>query len=101
MKNIQPTRKQIADAKTTLLRHEPTKISEDIREHIENKIPSLNYDHIYTLKQIFEDDLLWDAIDRGDRNAAGSYIALLVAAEKLPLKPMGKNSANACLYKRR
>ena len=69
----------------------------NIRQHVEKMIIGLEQGATKTLKKICDKEF-WKELEKGQRIAAGSYVALLVAAEQLPLELKGKDGANACLY---
>ena len=99
-KSIQTNQGYLSNTKTAIARFETVELYKDIRARVKNQIPTLSSYELYTLKEIFGNDSRWDTIERGERSAAGSYVFMLVANGMLPLDAVGKNSANARLYRR-
>ena len=83
--------------KILLVRRRNKHISERILKKVMARIPYLEPNRAYTLKQICEDEL-WGELDDGEAREIGEWIASVVARKLLPLRFGGKNSSNHHTY---
>jgi hypothetical protein len=64
---------------------------------IRARIPDLEPNRAYTLRQICGEEL-WEQLDDGEAREIGGWIASVVIRKLLPLRFGGKNSSNHHTY---
>ena len=83
--------------KILLVRRRNKHISERILKKIMERIPYLEPNRAYTLRQICGEEF-WEQLDDGEAREIGEWIASVVARKLLPLRFGGKNSSNHLTY---
>jgi hypothetical protein len=71
--------------------------SDDVCEHIKERIPELPKNKAHTVEQMF-DKGVWNIFSDGERRSAGQAVSLLVKNNALPLIYSGKVKGNTKAY---
>ena len=67
-------------------------------DQLKSRISELNKDQIYISKKLCGKDF-WMQLTKGDKIAAGRCISIMSERNLLPLVYMGRNPANASMYR--